>query len=133
VKLFGAFGLTLALTLVVSAIAYISISGLFGTTRDAKRGAILDEQIMSMEIAMDALLDVESTALVYGYDDSLVERVETAFTSNDGDAFEEAFAQAREIQTPASSPSLPRSSSSPCGRRSTSSRRAISKARRRTG
>jgi methyl-accepting chemotaxis protein len=95
-KLAGAFGATLVLLAAVTLIGTQKINALDGTTRDAKRGAFLDEQIMSMELATREAVDAESTALLYGAGPEVTKRLEAAWEQNDGDAFAEALAQAKE-------------------------------------
>ena len=56
-KLAAAFGLTLALLVVAAVVSVSRMGALAQDTADAKRGAILDEQIMSMEIAVREALD----------------------------------------------------------------------------
>ena len=65
-KLASAFALTLILMLIAAAVAVTKMGALADRTADAKQGAVLDEQIMSMEIAAREALDVESTAILYG-------------------------------------------------------------------
>jgi methyl-accepting chemotaxis protein len=96
-KLAGAFGLTLALLLVVAAVGVTKMGALLTSTGDAKIGAILDEQIMSMEIAAREALDVEASALIYGDSDEFAARLQAAWVSNDGDAFAELLAEAKRL------------------------------------
>ena len=62
-KLASAFGLTLVLMIVAAVVAVTKMDALSDRTADAKRGAMLDEQIMSMEIAVREALDAESGAI----------------------------------------------------------------------
>ena len=96
-KLASAFALTLILMLVAAAIAVTKMGALADHTADAKQGAILDEQIMSMEIAAREALDVEATAILYGAADALDGRLDAAWKSNDGDAFAESLAEAERL------------------------------------
>ena len=83
--------------LVAAVIAVTKMGALADRTADAKQGAILDEQIMSMEIAAREALDVEATAILYGAADALDGRLEAAWKSNDGDAFAESLAEATRL------------------------------------
>ena len=65
-KLAAAFGITMLLLLAVTAVAVTRMGTLADRTADAKRGAILDEQIMSMEIAAREALDIEASAILSG-------------------------------------------------------------------
>ena len=96
-KLASAFALTLILMLVAAVLSVTKMGALAGRTADAKQGAVLDEQIMSMEIAAREALDVEATALLYGAADALDARLEAAWKTNDGDAFAESLAEARRL------------------------------------
>ena len=96
-KLASAFALTLILMLVAAAVAVTKMGALADRTADAKQGAVLDEQIMSMEIAAREALDVEATAILYGAPAALDGRLEAAWKSNDGDAFAESLAEARRL------------------------------------
>src|SRR5918994_7259427 len=96
-KLASAFALTLILMLIAAAVAVTKMGALADRTADAKQGAILDEQIMSMEIAAREALDVEATAILYGAPTALDGRLEAAWKSNDGDAFAESFAEASRL------------------------------------
>jgi methyl-accepting chemotaxis protein len=96
-KLASAFGLTLVLMIVAAAVAVTKMTALADRTADAKQGAILDEQIMSMEIAAREALDAEASAILYGAADGLDARLEAAWTSNDGDSFAESLAEARRL------------------------------------
>jgi methyl-accepting chemotaxis protein len=96
-KLASAFGLTLVLMIVATVVAVTKMGALSDRTADAKRGAILDEQIMSMEIAVREALDAEASALLFGDSAELEERLELAWKSNDGDAFAESLAEARRL------------------------------------
>jgi methyl-accepting chemotaxis protein len=105
-KLLGIAGIPLALLIVSSLVALSSLAKLNGTTADAKRAALLDEQIMSMEIAAREALDAEASALVYGAAQDTDDRLATAFRSAEGDAFPEALAQARAEATDSMRPKL---------------------------
>ena len=96
-KLASTFGLTLVLMIVAAAVAVTKMDALSDRTADAKRGATLDEQIMSMEIAVREALDVESSAILFGDSDSIDERLEQAWDGNDGDAFAESLAEAKRL------------------------------------
>jgi methyl-accepting chemotaxis protein len=96
-KLASAFALTLILMLVAAVISVTKMGTLAGRTADAKQGAILDEQIMSMEIAAREALDVEATAILYGAPAALDDRLAAAWESNDGDAFAESLAEAQRL------------------------------------
>ena len=65
-KLASAFGLTLLLMIVAAVLAVTKMDALSDRTADAKRGAVLDEQIMSMEIAVREALDAEAGAIING-------------------------------------------------------------------
>ena len=65
-KLASAFGLTLLLMIVAAVLAVTKMDALSDRTTDAKRGAVLDEQIMSMEIAVREALDAEAGAIING-------------------------------------------------------------------
>jgi methyl-accepting chemotaxis protein len=93
-KLASAFGLTLVLMIVAAVLAVTKMDALSDRTADAKRGAVLDEQIMSMEIAVREALDAEAGAIISGDSPELEERLERAWNSNDGDAFAESLAEA---------------------------------------
>jgi methyl-accepting chemotaxis protein len=96
-KMAGAFGLTLVLLLVVAVVGVTKMNALSSDTHDAKTGAILDEQIMSMEIAAREALDVEASALLYGTSDDVESRLDAAWVSADGDAFDESLAEAKRL------------------------------------
>ena len=96
-KLASAFALTLILMLVAAAVAVTKMGALADRTADAKQGAILDEQIMSMEIAAREALDVEATAILYGAPTALDGRLDAAWKSNEGDAFAESLAEAERL------------------------------------
>ncbi|MBE2316377.1 methyl-accepting chemotaxis protein [Solirubrobacter sp. CPCC 204708] len=96
-KLAAAFGVTLLLLLAVTAVAVTRMGALADRTADAKRGAVLDEQIMSMEIAAREALDVEASALLYGAPSTLDDRLKAAWTTDDGDAFAESLAEAQRL------------------------------------
>ena len=96
-KLASAFGLTLVLMIVAAVLAVTKMDALSDRTADAKRGAVLDEQIMSMEIAVREALDAEAGAIISGDSPELDERLERAWNSNDGDAFAESLAEARRL------------------------------------
>jgi methyl-accepting chemotaxis protein len=94
-KLATSFGLTLLLLVFAAAIATTRMDALSDRTSDAKTGAILDEQIMSMEIAVREALDIEAEAILDGDSPELEERLRAAWESNDGDAFAESLAEAK--------------------------------------
>ena len=96
-KLGSAFGLTLLLLVIASAVAVTRMGALSDRTADAKVGAMLDEQIMSMEIAVREALDVESQAIIAGDDPALDARLAAAWEHNDGDAFDESLAEAERL------------------------------------
>jgi methyl-accepting chemotaxis protein len=96
-KLAAAFGLTLALLIVAAVVAVTKMGALSDRTADAKRGAVLDEQIMSMEIAVREALDVEAGAIMFGASAELETRLAQAWESHDGDAFAESLAEARRL------------------------------------
>ncbi len=96
-KLASAFGLTLILIIVAAGLAVSKMDVLADRTADAKRGAVLDEQIMSMEIAVREAIDAEAEAIIYGDSPELDERLERAWNSNDGDAFAESLGEARRL------------------------------------
>ena len=96
-KLAAAFGLTLLLLLIVAAVGVTKMGALSGDTRDAKTGAVLDEQIMSMEIAARESLDVEAGVILEGAGAGVAERLDAAWVSNDGDAFDESLAEAKRL------------------------------------
>jgi hypothetical protein len=105
-RLLGIAGIPLALLIVSSLVALSAVGKLHDTTAEAKRAAILDEQIMSMEIAAREALDVEAAALVYGVAQDTQERLAAAFERAEGDAFAEALAQARAEASGAMRPKL---------------------------
>ena len=96
-KLVAAFGLTLFLLLIAAVVGVTKMEALSGDTRDAKIGAILDEQIMSMEIAARESLEVEAGVILEGTDADVAERLNAAWVSNDGDAFDESLAEAKRL------------------------------------
>jgi len=96
-KLALAFGLVMALTLVSAILAVTKMNALSSDAADAKLGAVLDEQIMSVEIAARAALEAEADALLSGSGPELDKRLEAAWTSNGGDAFAEALAEATRL------------------------------------
>ena len=96
-KLAAAFGITMLLLLAVTAVAVTRMGTLADRTADAKRGAILDEQIMSMEIAAREALDIEASAILSGAPTALDSRLDAAWNRNDGDAFAEALAEAKRL------------------------------------
>jgi methyl-accepting chemotaxis protein len=96
-KLTAAFGLTLLLLVIVAAVGVTKMGALSTDTRDAKTGAILDEQIMSMEIAAREALSIEAGAILEGVDADVAGRLEAAWASDDGDAFDESLAEARRL------------------------------------
>src|SRR5262245_25479161 len=95
-KLAGAFGATLLLLAAVTLIGTQKIDTLDKTTRDAKRGAFLDEQIMSMALAGREALEAEAEAVISGAGPQVRASLDQAWRSNEGDAFPEALAQARD-------------------------------------
>ena len=94
-KLAASFGVTLLLLVVAAFVATTQMGALSDRTHDARTGAILDEQIMSMEIAAREALDIEAEAILDGDAPELADRHRAAWESNDGDAFAEALAEAR--------------------------------------
>ncbi|HEX6020736.1 MAG TPA: methyl-accepting chemotaxis protein [Solirubrobacter sp.] len=96
-KLASAFGLTLVLMIIATVVAVTRMGALADHTADAKTGAILDEQIMSMEIAAREALDAEASAIIFGDSPELAERLERAWERNDGDAFDESLAEAKRL------------------------------------
>ena len=96
-KLGAAFGVTLLLLVAAAAVAVTRMDSLSHHTADAKVGAVLDEQIMSMEIAVREALDVEAESIVDGHDDELDARLAAAWERNDGDAFAESLAEAQRL------------------------------------
>ena len=96
-KLGSAFGLTLLLIVLSAGVAVTRMDTLSDRTRDAKVGAMLDEQIMSMEIAARAALAVEDEAIIDGDDAELDGRLAAAWERDGGDSFAEALAQARDL------------------------------------
>jgi methyl-accepting chemotaxis protein len=96
-KLAAAFILTLTLLLAVAAVAVTKMDTLADRTADAKHGAVLDEQIMSMEIAAREALAIEADALLYGAPATLDDRLAAAWERNDGDAFAESLAEAQRL------------------------------------
>lgn len=95
VKLGATFGLTLLLLVIAAAVGVTRMDALSDRTGDAKVGAVLDEQIMSMEIAVREALDVEAEAILDGDATGLDERLAAAWERNEGDAFAEALAEAK--------------------------------------
>jgi methyl-accepting chemotaxis protein len=94
-KLAASFGFTLLLLVVAAFVATTQMEALSDRTSDARTGAILDEQIMSMEIAAREALDIEAEAILDGDAPELDERHRAAWEANDGDAFAESLAEAR--------------------------------------
>jgi methyl-accepting chemotaxis protein len=92
-KLAGSFGVTLLLLVVLAVVASTSIGTLNDDTGKAAQGAFLDEQIMSMEIAVREALSLEAEAILDGEIDQ--KALDAAWISNGGDAFGEALEQAR--------------------------------------
>lgn len=68
-KLLGLAGVPVTLLLISSAITYTAISDLDSATRETRRAAFLDEQIMSVEIASRQAFDAEAEALLDGVGD----------------------------------------------------------------
>ena len=91
----------LAVLAVSSAVGYSAIGELDATTQQAKRGAVLDEQVMSVEIAAHEALAIEAEAILRGNAGGTGAALEKSFAANDGDAIAEALAEARRIGTPA--------------------------------
>ena len=83
--------------MIASAVAVTRMDSLSDRTADAKVGAMLDEQIMSMEIAVREALDVESEAIISGDDPALGKRLTAAWERNEGDAFDESLAEAKRL------------------------------------
>ena len=84
--------------LVAAAVAVTKMDALADHTADAKHGAILDEQIMSMEIAAREALDVEADRDPLRRRRRARRRASTAaWKSNDGDAFAESLAEAKRL------------------------------------
>ena len=96
-KLAAAFGLILLLLLIVAAVGVTKMGALSGDTRDAKIGAVLDEQIMSMEIAAREALEIEAGVILDGAGEDVAGRLDAAWVSNDGDAFDESLAEAKRL------------------------------------
>jgi methyl-accepting chemotaxis protein len=94
-------GVPLTVLAITSAVGYGAINSLDETTQQAKRGAVLDEQIMSVEIAAREALAIETDVILSGPDDRTFQRLKAAFQANDGDAMRESLAEARRIGTPA--------------------------------
>ena len=106
-KLLGLAGVPVALLLTSSAITYTAIADLDGAARETRQGAVLDEQIMSIEIAARIALETEAESLLAGTEATGVEqRLDEVFSSADGDAIPEALAEARANATPAMLPKL---------------------------
>jgi len=105
-QLLGLAGVPVALLLISSAITYTAISDLDDAAHETRRGAVLDEQIMSIEIAARVAIEAEAEAIIDGSADESAEALEAAFVRNDGDAIPEALAQARAEATDAMKPKL---------------------------
>jgi methyl-accepting chemotaxis protein len=106
-KLLGLAGVPVGLLLVTSAITYSAIADLDDAARETRRGAVLDEQIMSVEIAARLALQAEADALLFGSQAADVEAtLEQVFETAEGDAITEALAEARANATPAMLPKL---------------------------
>jgi methyl-accepting chemotaxis protein len=105
-KLLALAGVPVALLLISSAITYDAIADLDHAASETKRGALLDEQIMSIEIAARDALETEAEVILDGVGDDTVAQLDAAFARNDGDAIPEALDQARAEATPAMRPKL---------------------------
>jgi methyl-accepting chemotaxis protein len=99
-KLLAGFALPVALLVVIAIVATTSMSSLHTKTEQAHTGAVLDEQIMSMEIATLDAVNLEKEAVIERTTDGLHEELKAAFVANDGDAFREAHAEAYKLGTP---------------------------------
>jgi methyl-accepting chemotaxis protein len=97
VKLGAAFGITLLLLGVVSLVGITRIEALADDTRDAKTGAVLDEQIMSMEIAVRGALEVEAQTIIDGIEPEMEASLKAAWDSDGGDSYEESLAEAARL------------------------------------
>ena len=106
-QLLGLAGVPVVLLLISAAITFFAITDLDDAARETHRGAVLDEQIMSVEIAARLALAAEAEALLSDSEALEVEHtLEQAFASADGDAIPEALAEARAGATPAMLPKL---------------------------
>src|SRR5687768_8722867 len=63
-KVLAAFAVPLALLVVVAVVGVASMKSLFGHTQESQRAAVLDEQIMSLEIATLDAVSLEKEAIV---------------------------------------------------------------------
>ena len=97
VKLGAAFGITLLLLGIVSLVGITRIEALATDTRDAKTGAVLDEQIMSMEIAVRGALEVEAQTIIDGIEPEMEASLKAAWDSDGGDSYAESFAEAERL------------------------------------
>ncbi len=70
-KLYGGFGATVALLLILGVIAYSSLASVTASTADVSTSATMDDAAMSMIIALLEGMDTESMALIAGYDAEL--------------------------------------------------------------
>ncbi len=70
-KLYGGFGIAIALLLVISVIAYSSLSSVAGATSNVQNAAELDDAVMSMKIALLTGMDLESESLIRGFREEL--------------------------------------------------------------
>jgi methyl-accepting chemotaxis protein len=96
VKLAAAFGITLALLAAVALVGVSKMGQLDEAANAAATGAMLGEQIMSMEIAAKDALDIEAEVIM-GRAEENDQRLEAAWRKNDGDSFFEALAATKRV------------------------------------
>ncbi len=92
-KLFGGFGVAVALLLALSALAFTSLGSLYTMMRAAERSAVLNDRVKTMEIALRQGLSGEVEAINADLlDDRLPDELEAAFAR-----FRESLAEARDV------------------------------------
>lgn len=70
-KLYGGFGTMIILLVIAAVISYISLTSVADSAKEIKHSADLDEATMTMIIRLQEGMDVESQALITGWDDAL--------------------------------------------------------------
>ncbi len=69
-KLFGGFGIAIALLVVVSVISYFGLNSIAGASGNIMRSADMGDEAMTMQIELFRGMDAEARAIIMGYEES---------------------------------------------------------------
>ncbi len=83
-KLYGGFGITVLLLLVVSAVGFVGLGSVTDATADVKTSAELDDAVMSMQIALLDGMELEAQALMTSDTTGLRDEFDVTVESFDG-------------------------------------------------